>query len=95
MRDISSLTIFVSGLLSMGYAVAALFFASFHRRTGSRLFAWFAAGFVLLAVQRAMLATLADAGGSWSMWSYGLRLLAFILILVGIVEQNRGQARAR
>ena len=89
MRDVTRLTPFVSGLLTMGYAVAALFFAKFWRRTRARLFAWFAAAFVLLALQRAALATLADPGSAAARWSYALRLLAFVLILVGIVEQNR------
>jgi hypothetical protein len=89
MRDVTRLTLFVSGVLTMGYAVAALFFAKFWRRTRARLFAWFAAAFFLLAVQRAALATLAEPGSGAARWSYALRLLAFLLILIGIVEQNR------
>jgi peptidoglycan/LPS O-acetylase OafA/YrhL len=89
MRDLSRLTLFVSGVLTMGYAIAALFFAKFWRRTRARLFAWFAAAFLLLAVQRAALATLAEPGSAAARWSYALRLLAFLLILAGIVEQNR------
>ena len=92
MRDLTRLTLFLSGVLTMGYAVAALFFAKFWRRTRTRLFAWFAAAFLLLAVQRGVLATLAEPGGLVARWSYALRLLAFVLILVGIAEQNRRAA---
>ena len=95
MRDAATLTALVSGALVMAYAVAALFFAKFHRRTESRLFAWFATAFALLAVQRAALA-LVDPGPADAVpWSYVLRLLAFVLILVGIAEQNRGGSRDR
>jgi uncharacterized membrane protein HdeD (DUF308 family) len=82
------LTSAVSGALAMGYAVAALFFAKFRRRTGARIFTWFAIAFVLLAVQRVVLiAVVRDPDGL--PWSYVLRLLAFVLILAGIAAQNR------
>ena len=93
MHDATGLTLFVSGVLTMGYATAALFFAKFWRRTRTRLFAWFAAAFVLLALQRAVLATLIDTWGGMALWGYGVRLLAFVLILVGIAEQNRARPR--
>ena len=89
MHDTMTLRLFVSGVLTMGYATAALFFAKFWRRTRTRLFAWFAAAFVLLAVQRAALATLGDAWAGAARWGYAMRLAAFVLILVGIAEQNR------
>lgn len=75
----------------MAYAVIGLFFLRFKRATGDRLFAMFAGAFFLLALQRLAL----SVGGAWSENSvllYGLRLLAFVLILVGIVDKNR-QAR--
>ena len=92
MRDAAQLTMFVSGALVMGYAAAALFFAKFRRRTGSRLFGWFAAAFVLLGLQRAMLA-LFEPAVELARWSYVVRLVAFVLILWGIMEHNRRGAR--
>jgi hypothetical protein len=87
----------ISGALLMGYVVAALFFTKFWRRTLLPLFGWFAVAFVLLAVQRAMLLAI-DArpgGGDDVPWSYLVRLLAFVLLLVGIVAQNRTPRRRR
>ena len=78
----------VSGALAMGYAVAALFFLEFRRRTGVRLFSWFAVAFAMLAVQRIALIGLVRQPDALP-WSYVLRLLAFVLILVGIAVQNR------
>jgi hypothetical protein len=93
MTDTRGVTLVVSGALAMGYAVSALFFAKFWRRTRSRLFAWFTLAFALLAAQRLMLALLDDARSAVP-WSYTLRLLAFVMILVGIAEQNRGRPGA-
>ena len=88
MADVRALTLVASGALAMGYAVAALFFARFWRRTGAALFAWFSVSFVLLAAQRVML-VLIEREPDAMPWSYTVRLLAFVLILVGIAVQNR------
>ena len=82
----------VSGMLVMGYAVAGLFFLRFWRETHDRLFGIFAAAFALLAVQRAALALSSDPTGD-QLLLYGIRLLAFVLILAAIVDKNRGGAR--
>ena len=94
MADVRALTLFASGALAMGYAAAALFFARFWRRTGGALFAWFGVAFVLLAAQRVMLVLIAEAPGAMP-WSYTVRLLAFVLILAGIVAQNRAARAGR
>jgi hypothetical protein len=86
--------IVVSAAMATLYAVAALFFLRFRARTGDPLFAWFATAFLLLSVQRFAL-ILAREWGEGTLWLYGLRLLAFVLILVAIVEKNRGGAPAR
>jgi zinc transporter ZupT len=83
-----TLTALVSGLLVMGYAVAGLFFLRFWRETHDRLFGIFAGAFWLLALQRLLLAVLRDPNGE-QLWLYGVRLLAFVLILVAIVDKNR------
>jgi hypothetical protein len=80
---------FAAGILFTGYLVAAGFFARFYRDTRDRLFLWFAAGFVMLAIQRLLLAT-ADLFAIDPIWYYGIRLAAFVLILAAIVDKNRG-----
>ena len=78
----------IAGALAAGYAVAGLFFAKFWSRTRDRLFAIFALAFWLLAIQRiAMVASdhwLEDTTGL-----YALRLVAFLLFLVAIIDKNR------
>lgn len=75
----------ISGALVVGYLLAALFFLRFRRETGDRLFLAFAIAFALLAVQRLALALTAEATTAF----YVVRLLAFVMILVAIVDKNR------
>lgn len=77
---------FVAGALMAGYLVIALFFLRFSRDTGDRLFAIFAAAFFLLALQRLALFYYGEMAGTWV---YGLRLMAFLLILFAIIDKNR------
>ena len=84
------MTTFVAGLLVMGYAVAALFFGRFYRVSGDRLFLFFAAGFTLLALQRLSLAAAAMLPMPLTVY-YLLRLLAFLVILFGIIDKNRAR----
>ena len=79
---------FTAGLLVMGYLITALFFSRFYRDARDRLFLWFAAGFILLAVQRSALA-MADAFPVDPIWYYVIRLVAFVLFLAAIIDKNR------
>jgi len=87
------LVAYVSGLLTMGYAVAGLFFLRFWNRSRDRLFLIFAIAFWLLAAQRVLLGV-DFAATEDRTWYYALRLLAFLLILVAIVDKNRGSRGA-
>ncbi len=78
----------ISGALVAGYVVAALFFLRFRRDTGDRLFLAFAVAFAILAGQRAALAIIPSSGRS-DIIIYGMRLLAFVLILIAILDKNR------
>jgi hypothetical protein len=80
------MTDFLGGLLTMGFAIAAVHFLRFWKRSGERLFIYFAVSFALLAVQRLGLALLP---GIESNLVYGTRLFAFLLLLAGILEKNR------
>jgi peptidoglycan/LPS O-acetylase OafA/YrhL len=77
-----------SGVLLMGYAVAALFFLRFWRDTRDRLFGIFAAAFFLLAAQRFALAVIPTESQEPALL-YGVRLVAFLLILGAILDKNR------
>jgi hypothetical protein len=92
LRGASPMIPFVSGFLVLGYLVAALFFLRFWRQTSDRLFAYFAASFTLLALQRVALSvSIGGRSPDDTIWYYALRLLAFVLILVAIVDKNRAR----
>ena len=83
-----ALVLFLSGMLATGYLVIAGFFVRFWRQTRDRLFASFAVAFLLLAVQRALVVE-EFALVENKTWAYAVRLLAFLVIVLGIVIKNR------
>jgi len=84
----SAMFYFLSGLVTMGDLVAALFFLKFWKRSDDPLFAIFAAAFALLALGQGLLA-FSDLPVEERSWIYILRLAAFLLIIVAIVRKNR------
>jgi L-asparagine transporter-like permease len=85
---------FMSGAITMGCLVAAGFFMRFWRQTADRLFLAFAVAFVLLALNQA-LAQWFGAANERIAYTYLLRVLGFVLILVAIVDKNVARRRPR
>jgi uncharacterized membrane protein YoaK (UPF0700 family) len=83
---------FLSGALTMGLLLSALFFARFWRKTSDRLFLGFAVAFVLLAVNQALAQWLGAADERVG-YTYLLRVLGFLLILAAIVDKNLDRSR--
>jgi len=84
---------FLSGAVTLGFFVAALFFLRFWRQTADRLFLAFAAAFLLLALNQALAAWLGAADERIG-YTYLLRVLGFVLILSAIIDKNlRGLRR--
>lgn len=81
---------FLSGAVTLGYLVAAGFFARFWRKTGERLFVAFAVAFVVLALNQAV-AQWIGAADERVAYTYLLRVLAFVLILAAIIDKNLSQ----
>jgi len=78
---------FLSGMVTAGYLVAALFFFRFWRRTKDTLFVNFSIAFLLFAS--------GQLGSIWfdgphddNTWIFLLRLAGFVLLLVAIVRKN-------
>lgn len=78
---------FLSGAVTMGYLVAALFFVRFWAKSRDRLFLAFAIAFVLLALNQ-FLALWLGAADERIGYTYLLRVLGFGLILAAIVDKN-------
>ena len=79
---------FLGGAIVMGFAVAALMFLKFWRRTRNSLFLAFSGSFLLLGVTQALL-SLGDFVDEQRSWLYLLRLASFLLILFALFLQNR------
>jgi hypothetical protein len=80
---------FLHGAAMMGFLTIGLFFLRFHRRTRERLFAIFASAFFVLALERVVLSVV-NPEAEIRPYVYLIRLAAFLLIIIAIVDKNRG-----
>jgi hypothetical protein len=88
----TSLNFFVNGAVMFGFLVGGLFFLRFWRKTHDRLFAFFAASFFVLGINRFGL-SLTHQHSEARTFFYLIRLIAFVLILFAIVDKNRAARR--
>jgi drug/metabolite transporter superfamily protein YnfA len=79
---------FVSGATMAAALVIALIFFRYWLQSRDRLFLMFSLGFLVFAGSRLILAFL-DEDDEGRIYVYGLRLVAFLLILAAIVDKNR------
>ena len=79
---------FLTGASAMACWVAMLFFLRFWRESGDRLFVMFSVAFLLLGLTRLGLAVSFEPSEEHT-YLYWVRLAAFVLILVAIVDKNR------
>jgi hypothetical protein len=82
------ITVFLQGISSMAAYTSGLFFLRFWRNTRDSLFGFFGAAFWLLGLSWTLLALLAPTQDTRP-YVYGLRLVAFALIIAGTVSKNR------
>ena len=92
MRDtrVDGLTDFMLGAIVMACAAVGLFFLRFWRKTRDRLFAIFAVAFWVLGLNWLALAFTDRDEIRTAL--YVVRLLAFLVILLGILDKNRSRA---
>lgn len=83
---------FLSGMITAGFLVAALFFFRFWTRTGDSLFATFGIAFLLFAIGQAISVTF-DFLQDDKTLVYVLRLLGFGLLLVAIAWKNLAKSK--
>ena len=79
---------FLSGAICTAHLVIALFFLRFWRRTRDRFFIFLSASFFLLALERVVISLLPESA-EMTPYPYTIRLVAFTLLIVGIVIKNR------
>ena len=78
---------FLTGVVAMGFLIAAVFFFRFWRTTRDAFFAILATAFVLFAANQAGVALL-EVSHEEQSWIYVLRLIGFALLLVAIALKN-------
>jgi hypothetical protein len=85
---------FFSGMITMGFLVASLFFFRFWKRTNDQLFATFGISFILLALGQTA-GVISQSYREDETWIYLFRLAAFILLLVAILAKNFSRSLKR
>ncbi|MCE9566711.1 MAG: DUF5985 family protein [Planctomycetes bacterium] len=77
----------MSGAIAMGFGIAGVFFLRFWRDTRDRLFALFALSFFVMTANRVVVVLSEEPlVGTMQYW---VRLVAYALILVAILDKNR------
>jgi hypothetical protein len=83
---------FVHGVLTTESLIATLFFAKYWRTTRDRLFVYFALSFFVMGLHWFGLAWVNDDLERWN-YAYLTRLVAFGLIIGGIIDKTQHSAR--
>ena len=83
-----ALNVMLLGAIAMACVVAGMFFFRFWQQSRDRFFFLFAASFFIEAANRAALALSPSPSDGTPMF-YGIRFIAFLLILVAIADKNR------
>jgi hypothetical protein len=87
---------FIDGAILMEFLVAALFFLRFWKRSGDRFFLLFAIAFMIMAINRGALTWLTpgqQVPSEAHVTLYSVRLLAFLVLLIAIIDKNRTGAK--
>lgn len=82
------------GAIAMGNVVAGIFFLRYWRGSRDRFFLLFALSFFVQAFNRIALA-LSDNPSDGSPWHYSVRLVAYLLIIVAVLDKNRAPRTTR
>lgn len=92
------MSLFTNGVLTMAFWTATLLFLRFYRRTHDRLFVMFAVSFFIMGVNRCYQTMLRASGAAEEermTLVYVIRLAAFLIILVAIIDKNRAARPVR
>ena len=81
---------FYLGVIATASITAGIFFLKFWRKTGDSLFLAFAASFIIEGLNRSAV-LFVEKPNEGSPWTYLVRLLSLLLILVAILRKNYGE----
>ncbi|MGZ5279862.1 MAG: DUF5985 family protein [Pseudobdellovibrionaceae bacterium] len=91
-----NISVFLSGIYMTSFAASGLFFLKFYKASGDRFFRLFSFACWFLAFERIALLFVADPFASVpspvsksESWVYLFRLVAFVIIVIAIIDRNR------
>lgn len=79
---------FIWGMLAMASTTVAMFFLRYWNETRDRLFGYFALAFAVMAVHWVNHVGLSADSEVGEYRVYVIRLIAFIIIIVGVIDKN-------
>ena len=79
---------FLAGAACISHLIIAMFFLRFWQKTRDRLFLFFAGSFLIMMVERLIRAATFTENDA-APYVYSIRLAAFVVIIIGIVDKNR------
>jgi len=89
-------TIFLAGISMATFAGSGLFFLKLWLASRDRFFLFFSVSCALLSIERIFalfvagtFSPLRSESSEFSVWIYLIRMAAFIMILISIIEKNR------
>jgi MFS family permease len=88
----SNVVVFLQGICAASAWAAGLFFLRFWYESRDRLFAFFGIAFWMMATSWALLGLISPTEERRP-YIYGLRLVAFLLIIAAMVDKNRARDR--
>lgn len=95
-RKASHMLQFMDGILFLCFTIAGLYFLRFWRDTHDRLFLMFSLAFWIMALNRVLQTWLYLTSANFSEHQtllYTIRLVAFSMILLAIIDKNRSAGR--
>lgn len=81
---------FLLGVIATTSFIASLFFYKYWKKTRDLLFLSFGVAFLIEAINRTSVIFLKNPSEG-SPWTYVVRLVAFLIILAGILRKNYGR----
>jgi hypothetical protein len=87
---------FLSGITFITFAASGIFFLKFYRTSRDPFYLYFCLACWLLSIERVAILIFivpANAGGENVLWVYLIRLIAFSMIMIAIINKNRNRRK--
>lgn len=94
--DTISIILFLSGITFITFAASGVFFLKFYKTSRDPFYLYFCLACWLLAIERVAILVFigpAKTSGESSPWVYLIRLIAFLMIMIAIINKNRNRRK--